>query len=109
MATARRQVRRAASAPTRSANPEIEELSRRLTALEKSLPDFAAQGVELEFSLSGAGSQTLQHGLGREPLGFIVTYINFPGAAGTWCGNGYDSRILYFYCSVAATGRIWVY
>ena len=108
MATARRQVRRAASTPIHSDVPEIEELSRRIIALEKGLPDFAAQGVEVEFSVTGAGSMTLTHGLGRAPLGWIVT-DRTTAASVFRLSSGTDAKHLGLYCSAACSGRIWVY
>lgn len=109
MEVARRTVRASASAQLHSDNPDVEELSRQLNDLKRSLPAFVTQGTEVEFSVVGPSSQTIKHGLGRLPQGFLVTYINFPGAAGTWCGNGWTAQDFYFYCSVNATVKIWIF
>ena len=109
MAIARRAVRLGATAPLKSGDPTVEELSRQLNDLKRSLPSFVIQGVSVDFHVMGPGSQTIKHGLGRTPSGVLLTYLNYPGAAGTWCNNGWDSTVIYIYASVEATGKLWVF
>jgi hypothetical protein len=104
----RRQVRRAASTPIHSSNPEIEELSRRLTALEKSLPDFSAQGVEVEFTAAGGGPLNVVHGLGRVPLGWIVLERSSPNGFFR-LSTGSTTTVLALFFAGACSGRLWVY
>ena len=109
MAIARRAVRPAGVTLERSDDPSVDALARKLADLQRSLPAFVTQGVSVDFHVMGPGSQTIKHGLGRTPRGVLLTYLNYPGAAGTWCNNGWDSTVIYIYASVEATGKLWVF
>lgn len=108
MAIARRAVRPGASAPLKSDDPTVEELSRQLNDLKRSLPLFVTQGLSVDFVASGGGPLTLRHGLGRVPVGWIITDRSSP-ATFLRLSTGTDSVSLSLFTSAACTGKIWVF
>jgi ABC-type amino acid transport system permease subunit len=73
------------------------ELSRNVPLLD---------GVALSVTFTGAGSSTVNHGLGRTPAGWIVTSIN---AAQTVFEAAKDDKRLTLTASGAVTVALWVF
>ena len=93
--------------PPVKGTPEVEELSRQLRELSRTLPNFAT-GVMIDVTVSGATAQEFAHGLGRKIEGWIVCRL-VSASARTIHELASDDKYLTLYFSGICTARIWVY
>jgi hypothetical protein len=107
---ARRNVRQSPARPVKSEIPEVEELSRQVTDLQRQWNPFA-RGVELNFAITtGPGTVTIEHKLGRIPEGWILTrIIAFQPTEFSEAPSSATSRVIVFQSMLPCSGKVWVY
>jgi hypothetical protein len=107
VAVARRTPNQSAVKPVHSDLPEVEDLARQVAELQR-VPNPFAQGVEVEFTFTGAVPQSAEHKLGRVPRGWILTRLVAASSAHV-SERVADSTSLTLFASAACTAKVWVY
>lgn len=111
MGVARRTVRQSATSPLGSTVPEVNDLQRQVADLQRQFNPFAS-GVLLQWTAK-SGAQTLQHRLGRVPVG-VIDLGRFVST-----GGGYpvvvvdkdrtDASHITLVLSGLCDGKVWVF
>ncbi len=104
--TRRRDVRQSGHAPVHGSE-EVEELSRQLNDLRRSLPDFCV-GTMIDIAVSGAVTQKIRHGLGRKIRGWWVARMQSVTAR-TVTETDADETSLTLSISGSCILRVWVF
>lgn len=94
----------------KSDDPDVEELSRQIDELRKTKNPWAT-GTEHEFEITTTpGTVRIQHKLGREPQGWIVTRMIFANAVSlTEQPLLTNERSITFWAEHPCRGKVLVY
>lgn len=67
-------------------------------------------GNLIECGISAANSALIPHGLGRQPIGWIIVdLVAAPGAVSCPLRTAWDTRNLTLFCNTSVTLKIWVF